>query len=145
MVTEVNFFLNCLPYEQYCRTADTVIHNVSGLLENLLHQILIINTPINISIDTKVSIQMGHVMFESIRATHLAGNVFIREPDNKTILRCIILVFILYRQPEAGIVVSLALTTPLKLHLVALEVLLVLHYFHKTLQKQESIYDSLLF
>lgn len=65
---------------------------------------------------------------------NLAGDVAVAQTHDQTVLGRVVLVLVLEDQALASIVVGLALTTPLELDLVPLEVLLVLHDFHETLR-----------
>lgn len=68
----------------------------------------------------------------------LTSDVAVADADNQTIFRGVILVLVLEDETLTGLVIGFTLTTPLKLNLVPLEVLLVLDYFDEPLQKQKE-------
>lgn len=68
------------------------------------------------------------------RVGDLAGDILVAQTHNQAILWGIVSIFSLERQAFPGIVIGASLATPLEFNLVPLEVLLILHHFHETLQ-----------
>ena len=77
---------------------------------------------------------MGTLMDTRTAKIYLANDVLVRESNDKSVLGGVVLVLILNSQSLAGIVISDTLTATQKLHLKALEVLLVLDYFKENLR-----------
>lgn len=69
------------------------------------------------------------------RVRHLAGDVPVGDAHDEPVLGRVVLVLVLDDQALASEVVGLALATPFELHLIPLEVLLVLNYFHERLKQ----------
>lgn len=67
--------------------------------------------------------------------TYLASNIFVAEAHNQTVLWGVVFVLVLNGKTKTCIVIGFTFTTPLKLDLKALKVLLILHNFHKPLKR----------
>lgn len=76
------------------------------------------------------------------RVGNLSRNIAVRQANNQTIFRCIVLVLILENQAFPSIVVGLSLTSSLEFHLITLKVLFVLHNFNETLREKMVITDE---
>lgn len=72
------------------------------------------------------------------RVCDLGRYIAVRQTNNQTVFRCIVLVFILENQAFPSIVIGLSLTAPLEFNLITLKVLLVLHNFNETLREKET-------
>lgn len=69
---------------------------------------------------------------------YLGGDVLVGEPHHEPVLGGVVFVFVLDDEPFAGVVVRPPLPPPLELHLEPLEVRLVLHHLHETLQTKNK-------
>jgi len=67
-----------------------------------------------------------------LRVRDLCYDVFVGEPNDQPILRCIVFILVLHYEPTASVVIGFALSPPLELDLESLEVSLVFHHFYKT-------------
>ena len=72
--------------------------------------------------------------------SYLANNVLVCESDNQSVLRCVVLVFILGDQAFTGIVIGFSLSSTFEFNLESFEIGTVFDDLDVTLQKQSSCF-----